>query len=177
MRIPRHVMIGLLIVCVLGCLSFTFWAGWHSYETKNDAQECRSLGKFGQIECCLRAYHKEHRAFPPTRYRARPDWPLHSWRVLLVPYTDVDYKQRFSKYDFSQEWNSTTNLEALGHMPQFTYFNAGNDRDVANYVALGEGDEWPVKRALRSYAVTEGKDTFLLFEYPDSKVNWMEPRY
>jgi hypothetical protein len=179
----RFIRIGVFVVLLAG-LPLLFLAGRHSKDAEDDGRECRSLNKFAEIELVLLNYHRQHGAFPPTKYRAKPCGPLHSWRVLLLPYSDPAdpyIKEHYAKYDFSQEWNSPTNLQALGGMPEYNDYRLRNyDRkydEVANYLAIGEGDEWPVERPLRSYLVTEGNDRFLLFEYPDSKIKWMEPKY
>ena len=117
-------------------------------------------------------YHEEHGAFPPTNPTRRAN---HNWRVLRshVPL----FIERYSQYDFSQEWNSTNNLQALGRMPLFGYFSMNSNGDVAQYLAIGDNDEWPSRKPLRSRLITKGKDRFLLVEYPDSDIHWMEPKY
>jgi hypothetical protein len=137
-----------------------------------------SLGKFAQLELALHLYHEEHGAFPPTKYQPVAGGPMHSWRVLLVPHTTSRFAERHSKYDYSQEWNSPNNLQALGRMPPyFSYFRLDGDGETTHYLAIGEGDEWPAKKPLRSRLVTKGKDRFLIVEDPDSQIHWMEPKY
>ena len=98
-------------------------------------------------------------------------------RVLLVPHTSEYYRKRYAQYDFSQEWNSPDNLRALDGMPCFSYFSLNGDNETANYLAVGAGDKWPSKGPLRSLLVTRGKDRFLVVEYSDSEIHWMEPKY
>lgn len=62
-------------------------------------------------------------------------------------------------------------------MPQFAYFSMDCDDDFAHYITIGDGEEWPSRKPLRSRLITKGKDRFLLVEYPDSKIHWMEPKY
>jgi hypothetical protein len=169
----RFIRIGAFVVLLAG-LPLLCWFGWRVHGAQDEGRESHSISRFAGIKFGLLKYHYEHGAFPPTKYRAKPGGPLHSWRVLLTRYID---EERYAKYDFSQEWNSPGNLQALGHNSDFNYFSLRDDNEVANYLAIGVGDEWPVEKPLRSYLVTEGKDQFLVFEYPDSKINWMEPRY
>ena len=49
--------------------------------------------------------------------------------------------------------------------------------DIANYLAIGNDDQWPVKKPLKSRLITKDNDRFLLFEDPDSEIHWMEPKY
>jgi hypothetical protein len=130
------------------------------------------------MEVALLTYHQEHGAFPPTKYQREAGGPVHSWRVLVLPYTSSDFMERYSKYDFSQEWISTNNLQALGRKaPRFFRLDGDGDNDTTDYLAIGDDDDWPARKALRSLLVKKGKDRFLLVEYPDSEVHWMEPKY
>lgn len=125
------------------------------------------------MRCALLVYHERHGTFPPTKYQANSNGPIHSWRVLLLPYLDVDAK-RYSEYDFSQEWNSPKNMAALGDIPNFYSLDANH---LANYLAVADDDDWPSEKPLKSRLVTKGKDRFLVVEYPDSDIHWMEPKY
>jgi hypothetical protein len=176
-RIPRLLLIALLAACLIGFLVAGFWAGKRYSELRTVVTECRSESRFAQIEAMLLNYHDQHGAFPPIKYQPKTNGPIHSWRVLLMPYADVDFKERLAKYDFSQEWNSPENLKALANMRYFNYLSGNADNEITDYLAIGDGDEWPSHKPLKSYLVTKGKDRFLLVEYPDSDVRWMEPRY
>lgn len=170
----------LLWVCLIGLPIGAFWLGGRVVDIK----ETKWRGKFAQIELALLIYHDEHAAFPPRKYQPEPGGPIHSWRVLLVPYTSGD--KRYSAYDFTQEWNSTNNVQALSGweapnrrtMPSGIFRMAhGGDGDIAHYLAIGEDDDWPSRNPLKSFWVKKGKDRFLLVEDPDSKIHWMEPTY
>lgn len=176
-RTLRPLKTTLLLVCLLGFPVLGFWMGGRFFELRNISKDYLSQSRFAQIRCALLAYHDQHGAFPPTKCQPEPNGPIHSWRVLLVPYTDVDFKERYSRYDFSQEWNSPNNLQALGGMPYFCLFSMDADNDITNYLAIGDGEDWPLEKPLKFRLVTRGKDRFLVVEYPDSEVHWMEPKY
>ena len=166
----------LLLVCLVGLPIATFWMGGRFYEARKISKDYLSQGKFAQLAAMLLSYHDEHGAFPPTKYQRGAGGTIHRWRVLLVPHTSQGFIERYSRYDFAQEWNSTNNLQALGGMaPRF--FRMDSDGDVAQYIAIGDNDEWPSRKPLRSRLITKGKDRFLLVEDPDSKIHWMEPKY
>ena len=174
-RHPLRVV--LLALCCLGFTVLAFWSGGHCFEAMEEVRDDRSQDRFAQIRDMLLIYHQQHGAFPPTKYQAKPGGPVHSWRVLLVAHTDTDFADRYRSYDLSQAWNSPTNVKALGGMPYFWYFSMDDDNDITNYLAIGDGDEWPAHRPMRSLLVTEGKDRFLVVEDPHSKIHWMEPKY
>lgn len=177
MRTLRPLIITLLLACLLGFPIVAFWMGGRFFEARNVGRDYLSQSRFAQIRAMLLAYHEQHGAFPPTKYQPKADGPIHSWRVLLVPYTDVDFEERYSKYDFSQEWNSPGNLQAVAGMPYFHYFSTDGGNDITTYLAIGDGDDWPSEKPLKSRLVTKGKDRFLVVEYPDSEIHWMEPKF
>ena len=178
MRVYRIPKVLLLVLCFSAFAFAVFWAGGRFSELRNVTKVYLSHARFAQIRHMLLLYHQQHGAFPPTKYQPKADGPIHSWRVLLVPHTDIHYRDRFSQYDFSQEWNSPSNLEALGGgMPYFSYFRMGAESELTNYLAIGDRDHWPSKAPLKSLLVTKGQDRFLVVEHPDSEVHWMEPMY
>jgi len=192
MKAPRLWKAALLcvgLVAFVGSGIGLFWYGCHVAEARNrvenwyaEVDNSNAEDKLRAIRRALLFYHHDHGAFPPTKYQLKPDGPVHSWRVLLVPYTDGD--EGHSNYDFSQEWNSPDNLQALSkgwgavfyRMKGGISWSKGED-DTATIIAIGEGDEWPSEKPLRALMVTKDKDRFLLVEYPDSEIHWMEPKY
>lgn len=174
MRIPCTFKIIVFLVGILGVFIAGFWIGNRVLEVKNATKDCFSSGRFSQIKCMLLSYHEQHGAFPPTKYQPKPNGPIHSWRVLLMPYMDMAHQRRYSKYDFSQEWNSPKNMQAVGDVGDVFSMNATNSTGITNYVTISTGDEWP--RPLKSLLVTKGEDHFLVVEYPNSDIHWMEPR-
>jgi len=176
----RPLKIVLLLVCLVGFPIVAFWMGWRFYEARNISKDYLSQGRFAQLKAMLLIYHDKHGSFPPTKLQREAGGPVHSWRVLLVPHTSPGFIERYSQYDFSQEWNSTNNMQALGRMgPYFRYFrmDSEGDTDITHYLAIGDDDDWPSKKPLRSRLIKKGKDRFLVVEYPDSEIHWMEPKY
>ncbi len=173
MTTPRSLKIVLLLVGLVGLPILAFWLGGRLLEVRNAAKDMVSQGRFGQIEGLLRMYYDEHGAFPPTKYQPVAGGPIHSWRVLLIP----SLGER-RNYDFSQEWNSPTNLQALGRLPPHSnYFRLDGDSESTHYLSIGEDEQWPATKPLRSRLITKGKDRFLVIEYLDSEIHWMEPKY
>ena len=177
MRTLRSLKTALFLVCLLGLPILGFWMGGRVLEARNAGKECLSQCRFAQIRTMLLPNQEQQGAFPPTKYQTKAGGPIHSWRVLLVPHTNVDFKERYSRYDFSQDWNSPSNLQAIGSMPHFGYFSTDGDKEITNYLAIGDGDDWPSEKPLRSRLVRKGNDRFLVVEYPDSAIHWMKPEY
>ncbi len=140
-------------------------------------KEWLSESRFAQTRVALHNYHQDCGSFPPTKYQPKANGPIHSWRVLLYPYADMDARKLYSKYDFSEHWNSPGNLAVARSMSSWGNYYSMEENDIANYLAIGDGDDWPSDKPLKARLITKGKDRFLLVEYPDSKIRWMEPEY
>ena len=94
MTTPRPLKIGLLLVCLVGLLILAFWMGEFVYKGRSQGKDLVSQSKFAQLELMLHIYHQEHGAFPPTNYQPGAGGPIHSWRVLLVPHSNRNFRAR-----------------------------------------------------------------------------------
>jgi hypothetical protein len=151
-----------------------FWAGG----LFDDWREGVSNERFARLEAGLLRYHEEHGAFPPQKYQPEPGGPIHSWRVLLAPYVDSGFAATHPKYDYDEWWINPRNLEAFGRRsPSFYRSNSKSYGGITHYLSVDEEDNWPSTRMLTTRLVKKGKDRFLLIEYPDSDIHWMEPIY
>ena len=107
---------------------------------------------------------------------------MHSWRVLLLPYLDVSEREAYKRYDFTEPWDGPNNKALAESMREAPAFFRGHDDKKADkswttYVGVaGPHAEWPRRKPLLSYLVSEGSDKFLLVEVPNSGIHWMEPR-
>lgn len=165
-----------LLLCLVGLPIGAFWLGERLLGARNAARELVSQGRFDQLELALHIYHGEHGAFPPTKSQREAGSPFHSWRVLLLLHTSPEFKERYSHYNFSKQWNDPVNLQALGRRaPRF--FRMDGEGDFTHYLAISDDEDWPSKQPLRSRLVRAGNDRFLLVEYPESQIHWMEPKY
>jgi hypothetical protein len=171
----RRIGATFLLVCLFVFPIAAFWLGGRVAEVRNVTRFHQAYGRLSQLRAALHNYHELHGQFPPTTYQPRPDGPVHSWRVLLMPHLDAHEAAAYKKYDFTARWNSEQNMQAVAGVSNF--FNRDMDNHIAVFVAAGEDDEWPTRHPLNSLLVTKGKDKFLLVEYPDSEIHWMEPKY
>lgn len=70
-----------------------------------------------QIAIALDAYHYAYGSFPPAYVADAAGRPLHSWRVLILPFLDQECKALYRDYDFTEPWNSPNNLKLLDRRP------------------------------------------------------------
>src|SRR5438105_1376638 len=60
-----------------------------------------------QIELALLNYHDANKSFPPAYVADAEGKPMHSWRVLILPY--LERNDLYQQYDFNEPWNGPHN--------------------------------------------------------------------
>jgi hypothetical protein len=129
----------------------------------------------------LRNYHDAHGSFPPACVVDANGKPMHSWRVLILPYIDGD--DLYKKYRFDEPWDGPNNRKLHGEIVQV--FRCPSQQRLRNpnphatsYVAVvGPRTAWRGDRPVKLSDFTDDSDaTILLVETKDSGIHWMEPR-
>lgn len=131
-----------------------------------------------QIGIALHSYHDAFGSFPPAYIADQNGKPMHSWRVLIMPFAEKNtiYKQ----YDFSEPWDGPHNRLLASQMPP--YFACppryGNQGTTTSYVAItGPGTAWPGTTCTTRDKITDGTaNTLMVVEVENSGINWMEPK-
>jgi len=121
-------------------------------------------------------YHQDHGCFPPAYVVDDRGKPMHSWRVLLLPY--IGQKALYAQYDFDQPWNEGQNRRLLTQMP--TLYGCPSSRPSkgqANYFAvIGPETAWRGAQSASNEQVTDSPaQTILLVEVADSGIPWTRP--
>lgn len=151
-----------------------------SQSSKQKLHCYNNLRKIGQA---IHNYHTVCGCFPPAYIADENGEPMHSWRVLILPF--LDEGPLYDRYDFDQPWNGPDNRRLLREVVDAYRCPSDHAEDETrpastetSYVAvMGDGTVWPGAE-LRSFAdVTDGaENTILLVEIEDSGIHWMEPR-
>jgi prepilin-type processing-associated H-X9-DG protein len=136
-----------------------------------------------QIGLALHNYHERHGCFPPAYIADADGKPMHSWRVLLLPY--LDQAAIYKQYRFDEPWDSPHNrllAETVVHVfncPSDIHHHAppGSPHDT-NYVAIiGDQTAWPGVRPMTFVEMKDGtSNTLMVVEVANSGIHWMEPR-
>lgn len=142
------------------------------------ARQTDSMNNMKQIGVAMHNYHEVHGCFPPAITYDEQGRPMHSWRVLLLPYLDGT-EALYDQYDFDQPWDSVENQPLLGQIPstyQATPPNA--DPTTTGYVVIvGRETMFPPDGVTRVRDVTDGlSNTILTVEQTNSGIPWTEPR-
>jgi hypothetical protein len=123
-------------------------------------------------------YHDTHGHYPPPYVADADGRPMHSWRVLILPY--IEGLNLYEQYDFDEPWDGPHNRTLAGQMPRGYAFHGTHKPGLTttNYVAVvGPRTVWRPEKKLTFEDVTDGaSNTILIAENKGLGVHWMEPR-
>ena len=139
-----------------------------------------------QIALAMNSYHSIYHSYPPAYLTDAAGRPMHSWRVLLLPYMNAQYL--YDQYDFSQPWDSPVNQALAARMPESfhcpTAFSPSGPSETSYVVVVCDdhvdaaqlATMFPGARALElGSGFDPPQNTILVVESTDHSVNWLEP--
>jgi hypothetical protein len=139
----------------------------------------RASCNLGGVALALRNYHSAHGALPPAVLYSPEGKPLHSWRVLILPY--LEYGDLYREFRLDEPWDSDHNIRLLDRMPR--EFSAPWTRQVMvppNHtvcrVFVGPGTPFEERGGKRLHAdFPKGAADTLLFVEAGEPVPWTKP--
>jgi prepilin-type processing-associated H-X9-DG protein len=176
MSVGRMMKVVLGLACFFALVTFMSRAVWHASEAARLA-EC--TGHLKQIAMALHNYHQVYGVFPPAYIADEHGKPMHSWRVLILPYMGSD--TLYAQYDFSEPWDGPNNITLLGQMPNsFDCPSRLRGRALStstNYaVVSGQGTMFPGAKSIRLDEVVDGADnTLMVVEVSNAQIPWTKP--
>ena len=87
------------------------------YDARESAKRMQCVPK--QIACALSIYHDIFGTFPPAYTTDAEGKPLHSWRVLVLPF--IEHQQLFDEIRLDEPWDSPYNSQFHDQMPHNYY--------------------------------------------------------
>jgi hypothetical protein len=155
----------------------------HGARTRNRCQL-----NLKQLSIALENYHHKHGSYPPAYIADALGKPMHSWRILLLPFLQEDSLYR--EYDFDEPWDGPNNRKLWDRMPA-VYGCDGRewlrhivgDRlssepvNAASYYAIvDDSTAWPGSRPLKKVEIADDPShTMLLIEHSGMTVPWTAP--
>jgi Protein of unknown function (DUF1559) len=123
-------------------------------------------------------YHETYGCFPPAYVVDRDGKPLHSWRVLLLPF--LGQQELYSAYNFDEPWDGPNNRTLADKVGRI-YLRSGLESDqvrTTSFVAVvGQETAWRGAESLSYKDLGDGSSyTLMVVEVPDGQFLWMEPR-
>lgn len=169
-----------LFVVNWGCLILKLLLPTESVRPEARASQCRNNLK--QLALALRNYHDKYGSFPPVYVADSEGRPMHSWRVLLLPFWgDSNWNALYEGYRFDEPWNGPNN--SLLHREFVGAYSCPSDNvnyqsPWTSYLAIsGPSTIWRHDASVRLQDITDQQATTLcLVEVANSGIHWMEPR-
>ncbi|PHS18464.1 MAG: hypothetical protein COA78_02235 [Blastopirellula sp.] len=143
------------------------------------ARRMQCTNNLKQIGLALHNYHDIHGSFPPPYLADADGTPMHSWRVLILPF--IEEVARYKKYDFDEPWNGPNNIKLLDPMPDvYRCPSIHHDKQHENctcYLAVvGPDCIWSEEQTRTFADIVDGSsNTALLTEFGESETLWLEP--
>ncbi len=141
----------------------------------------RSTRNLQKIATAMRLYEADYGCLPPPYVVDQNGRPVHSWRVLLLPY--MGYEGIHADYDFSQPWDSTSNMLLIERMPD-VYASPTNEDGMPNYgetnymVVVGPGCAFRTNGSVKMSDISDGPDATLIVVEAnvEAPVQWTNPQ-
>jgi type II secretory pathway pseudopilin PulG len=173
---PMEWVVVVLIICALGALLLPA-----VQSARGAAERSMCMNNLKQIQIAILNYESVNRTMPPAFVADANGKPMHSWRVLILPY--LGENALYAKYNFNEPWNGPNNSKLASQMPDV--YRCPSQRQPAagptsecNYFAVVDPTSgWPgaVGRPIKQFA--DGTSlTLMVIEASGVGANWMEPR-
>ncbi|WP_164104154.1 DUF1559 family PulG-like putative transporter [Candidatus Laterigemmans baculatus] len=182
MRAFRWALAGVAAVVIVGAVALvTIRYGSQGIQTLQENRlrgDCiRNLEK---IAAAMNAYAEDYGSYPPPVTLAADGTPLHSWRVLVLPY--LGYQTLYDEFDLEQPWSSNANRQLIFQMPEeYRSPVASAASGYETYYALVTGPDtlFPPGGPLGPDGVTDDPAKTLLIveaaQPPSLSLDWTEP--
>jgi prepilin-type processing-associated H-X9-DG protein len=140
------------------------------------ARRTQCSNNLKQIALAMHNYHDTYKTFPPAYIPDENGNPMHSWRVLILPFLEYDYLHR--QYNFDEPWNSPNNLAVTNQVvPVYNCPSDPTSTDTNYMVITGPGTMFDGAKACRIADISDGtSNTLMVVEVAGTGVNWAEPK-
>jgi hypothetical protein len=131
-----------------------------------------------QVTLALQSYEYKHGHFPPAYIADKDGRPMHSWRVLILPYMDHD--DIYQQYRMDEPWDGPNNRKLWRvRIPEYECPEQNdNGNPTTSYVAVaGPETVWHGTKPVSIEEISDDRtNTIMVVEMANSGIRWMEPR-
>ena len=173
--IIRLVLVALILMGLIGLLL----SAVQTAREAGRAMSCRN--NLHQIVLALLHYEQAYGCFPPAYVADKNGKPMHSWRVLILPY--LDDVPLYNAYEFIEPWDGPKNKKLLAARIPLYVCPSADSADApacfqASYLAVvGPNAAWAGEKPRKLADFPRGgRDTIMVVEAANSGIHWMEPR-
>jgi hypothetical protein len=123
-------------------------------------------------------YHDTFGSFPPAYVADRNGRPLHSWRVLILPF--LEQRELYNAYNFAEPWDGPNNrklADRIGSIYRRSGLESDQSRTTSFVAVVGAETAWKGTEPLSIKDLGDGTThTLMVVEVPDGEFLWMEPK-
>ena len=152
---------------------------------RESARQAQCMNHLKMIGLAFHNYHDTWKCFPPAYIADANGKPMHSWRVLILPY--MEQRALYEQYRFDEPWDSPHNRALAGRMPpQYRCpSDSANPGTQTSYAVIvhpkadfgGPTPTFLADRSTRMRDIVDGtSNTVLVVEVAGAGIDWMEPR-
>jgi hypothetical protein len=138
----------------------------------------RCQNNLHNLALALQQYETDNGCFPPAYIADADGKPIHSWRVLLLPY--LEERILYREYRFDEPWDGPNNSALAAKVDRVFCYDCprSNNSGETSYVAvIGPQTMWPGAKSTKMSDIKDGTpNTIMLVEVHNSGIHWMEPR-
>jgi Protein of unknown function (DUF1559) len=187
------------LACVFALCWGTYWGSWQwivgaltmlafgacvglpvvDGGNRHPARRMQCSNHLKQIGIALHNYHDVYGSFPPAYVADANGKPMHSWRVLVLPF--AEHKPLYDLYDFNEPWDGPNNSKLHDQFPPYFCCPSSHEKQPkgeTNYVVVvGPRTMWPGEKSNKMADLKDGtSNTLMVVEVHNSGIHWMEPR-
>jgi len=169
--------LSLLMLLICGGLAVTMFRSALP-AAQDAARRTQCKNNLRQIGMAMLSYHDVYGCYPPAYLADQDGQPMHSWRVLLLPY--LEEHALYDQYDFDQPWDSPENLGLASLMPQV--YTCPSDMlatgsETSYTMIVGPDTISDGTKATKTSEITDGtSNTILVVKSAGGGINWLDPR-
>ena len=142
------------------------------------ARRAQCINNMKQVGLALHNYHDAYRSFPPAYIPDEDGRPMHSWRVLLLPYLEQQFL--YDQYRFDEPWDSPHNRALADLMPgvyRCPSSPVAGETITTYAMAVGPDAFSPGPDGRAAEDFPDGlSQTIAVVEMAHAEIHWMEPR-
>lgn len=142
------------------------------------ARRTQCTNNLKQIGLALHNYHDVYGTYPPAYVADEEGNPMHSWRVLILPY--LGQAPLYEAYDFTEPWDSPANEFVLESMPMVFRCPSNDDPisvDTGYAAVFGPDCVFAGAEGIGLRDITDGtSNTLMVGEAHGAAIPWTKPQ-
>ncbi len=146
-------------------------------QAKEAARASQCICNLCSIKMALLNYHETYGSFPPAYVADANGKPMHSWRVLILPF--MEQATLYNAYNMAEPWDGPNNRKLLEQRPNvYNCPSRVGGPTLTSYVAIvGPGTAFPGSKTTKLGDIHDGTaGTILVAEVSNVDIAWTEPR-